>query len=351
MKIHTHHLRRKYSDRILTHILKWVGTVLCIPCALPLPWNIRLNYSKFLHRVFYRDLKGELSWFFSKYLELVVVDQNEKHGIGKNLGEYLERAQFDDTSQRQTWTGGIKLKDIMVFINAHFPPPEIESLKTSVQFTGGKDSMLAAVAASSFHHGEIHLLFFRHALIEEVERINQNIKFLSNIFGQRYQLILIDIEGLIKEIYLQNYWNDLRKYKLEIAGLFCGSCRLAMHAANIKYCLKNKINVAYDGANKTGFDLSQRQWFVNRLKDFYKEFGIIYATPVMGVRRSDNILQEIFGGEIRGSQPECMGGGETHNVFWRCHSLDKYGKEKHETILKEWTDERLEILKDYISRS
>lgn len=335
-------------DRALAVGLKLAGTIACIPCALPLTWTGRLTYLQFLHRVFYRDLTQELPWWFRKYLEIVVVGQNIKYGFGKTYDDYMENAAFQCEDGLGYGSLAARSERVANYIRQRFPLPEAGAENACVQFSGGKDSTLAALVASVFHSGTVNLLVFQHKLIKGVDKTARNVELLTKFFGDRYQLMETDIEKPLREIYCRDYWRDLKRYGLEIGGFFCGACRTAMHMATVLYCLENQISAVYDGANSSGFDMSQRPWYVEDLGRFYGEFGITYVAPTLNIRRSDKILREILGDQVGGSQPECQGGGEPHNILWRCHSLDKHGRDGHEKILREWLAERLLICRELI---
>jgi hypothetical protein len=232
----------------------------------------------------------------------------------------------------------------------------MESSSVCIQFTGGKDStLLAALMAQQFEH--IHLLSFRNSLIVDLENISVNVQKLEQIFGQgRFFHSVIDNESLLKHLYTGRWLRDIRKYKTYAANNVCSSCRLSMISHTIVYCLSHNVAYVRDGANRTGFDLSQQVWSLEVLRGFYQEYKIDYACSLYESPRNDiDLLNLGLSFEkpviLYRSQPLCKGGGEIHNIYFRCYFLPRYGRDARRIRDLEWLQERLVLCRTFISES
>lgn len=224
-----------------------------------------------------------------------------------------------------------------------------------IQFTGGKDStLLAALMAQQYE--KVSLLSFRNPLIVNLDKIPLNVKKLRQLLGDdKFEHTFMSNESLLKEIYAGQWTRDLRKYKTYSANNFCGACRLAMITLTIVHCLKNGISSVRDGANRTGFDLSQQVWSLAILKDFYKEYDIDYDFALYESSRNDiDLLKLGLSSEppmiFYRSQPLCQGGGEVHNIYFRCYFLPQYGREARQRKDIEWLEDKLNVCRKFIGR-
>lgn len=224
--------------------------------------------------------------------------------------------------------------------------------EVSVQFSGGKDSTLvAALVCKQFK--KVHLLTFTHSLQFKEYKTKINVNKLKNMFGEgKIKHVFINIEDLFKKIYAGNYMRDFKTYKTYLAACFCGACRLSMLTHTIIYDIENNIRFTRDGTNKMGFDLSQHEWVIPRIKNFYSEYGIDYEAPIYNINRTDLKLLELgITSEkpqiLYRNQPEC-GGGHFHNIYLRCYYLPMYGREAHEKLSINWTKYKMEFCRKYI---
>jgi len=232
-------------------------------------------------------------------------------------------------------------------------------MKTSeagIQFTGGKDStLLAAVMAREFER--VHLLSFRHPLIVGLDKVPLNVAKLRLLYGvDKFPHTVIDNERLLRQLYAGHWLQDLGKYKTYAANNFCGACRLSMITHTVIYCLRNRIAFVRDGANRTGFDLSQQVWALAVLERFYKEYSIDYDSPMYDTSRNDIELLELGLAADKPlifyrSQPLCRGGGEVHNIYFRCYFLPLYGREARRRRDLEWLQDKLSLCRKCISEN
>ena len=223
-----------------------------------------------------------------------------------------------------------------------------------IQFTGGKDStFLAFLLAKQFER--VHLLSFFNPLIVDLDKIAVNVEKLKLLDGaDKFSHVLIDNEKLLKHLYTGHWFRDIKKYKTYAANNVCSSCRLSMISHTIVYCLKNRISTVRDGANRTGFDLSQQVWSLGVIKNFYEEYHIDYDCLLYDSSRNDiDLLKLGLSAEkpiiFYRSQPLCKGGGEVHNIYYRCYFLPLYGREVRKERDLEWLHDKLDLCRDFIS--
>jgi hypothetical protein len=222
-----------------------------------------------------------------------------------------------------------------------------------IQFTGGKDStLLAALMARQFD--SVHLLTFCNSLIVDLDLVTVNVEKLKQLYGERkFEHQRIDNEALLRDLYTGQWFQDLKKYRSYAANNVCSSCRLAMITHTIVYCRQNEITEVRDGANRTGFDLSQQVWALQAIRQFYQEYGINYDYTLHEASRNDiDLLKLGLAAQpplyIYRSQPLCKGGGEIHNIYFRCYFLPRYGRAGRQQRDLEWLHEKLDRCRDFI---
>lgn len=232
----------------------------------------------------------------------------------------------------------------------------METSEVCIQFTGGKDStLLAALMARQFER--VHLLSFRHPLIVDLDKVPLNVgKLWLQYSKDKFLHTVIDNERLFRQLYAGHWLQDLWKYRTYAANNVCSACRLSMVVHTIIYCLRNEIAFVRDGANRTGFDLSQQVWALATLKRFYEEYNIDYDCPLYDTSRNDiELLKLGLSAEkpliLYRSQPLCRGGGEVHNIYFRCYFLPLYGREARRRRDLEWLQDKLDLCREYISEN
>jgi hypothetical protein len=230
----------------------------------------------------------------------------------------------------------------------------MKASEVCIQFTGGKDStLLAALMVERFK--KVHLLSFNNPLIVDLDKVSLNVGKLKRLYGKnKFEHTVIDNESFLKHLYTSKWYHDIRKYKTYSANNVCSSCRLSMISHTIIYCMQNGIEFVRDGANRTGFDLSQQEWSLDVIKNFYKEFNIDYDCSLYNSSRNDiDLLKQGLYSEkpliLYRSQPLCKGGGEIHNIYFRCYFLPLYGREARKERDLEWLQDKLILCREFIS--
>lgn len=224
----------------------------------------------------------------------------------------------------------------------------------AMQHTGGRDSTLASLLMAD-EYRKIFLITFRHSLVEYAERSCLNVQKLKLICGKstEFEHDFLDVENLFRKILISSYPWDILNYGLYWSCSPCGACRLAQHTYTILFCLENGIHYAADGANRTGFDLSQNSYAIEHIEGFYKEYGITYQRPIYNVESSDiELLKYGIENDVStvfyGSQPECMGGGEFHNTILRSVLLPLHKRKGYEKIMARWLEAKIDVCRKYI---
>jgi hypothetical protein len=225
-----------------------------------------------------------------------------------------------------------------------------------IQFTGGKDSTLLATLMAQ-QYRKVHLLTFQNSMIVDLEKVPVNVAKLKRMVGADvFEHSIISNEALMRRIYSSEWVRDLRKYHSYSANNICGPCRLAMVAHTIVHCLKHGITAVRDGANRTGFDLSQQVWSLEIIKNFYQEYGLQYDFALYQSSRNDiDLLKLGLAADppqiFYRSQPLCKGGGEIHNIYLRCYFLPRYGREARRERDTEWLLDKVQICREYIAEN
>jgi hypothetical protein len=224
-----------------------------------------------------------------------------------------------------------------------------------IQFTGGKDSTLLA-ALMARQYAQVHLLTFYNPLIVDLDLVSVNVSKLQQLYPScRFAHHLIDNEGLLRELYTGEWFRDLKRYKSYAANNVCSSCRLAMVAHTIAFCRRHAISEVRDGANQTGFDLSQQVWSLEIIRQFYQEYGIHYDCILHEASRNDiELLKLGFDAQpplyFYRSQPLCKGGGEIHNIYFRCYFLPRFGRQGRQQRDQEWLHDKLDQCRRFIEQ-
>jgi len=164
----------------------------------------------------------------------------------------------------------------------------------TILFSGGSDSTLAAVRMLE-RHRRVHLLTFDQGLIFFVDRTKIHADLLKEKFGgDRVIHEIIDIRGFFKTVMFGSLRHDLRTYGPNLTVQVCHGCRIAMHAHAALYNLLNGIKYLADGnIEKQGGEPFQLRSMMSFNRENYKEFGIVYSSPVYNETRSDLVLEEL----------------------------------------------------------
>ena len=193
-----------------------------------------------------------------------------------------------------------------------------ENKPVGILFSGGTDSTLTAALLTK-EYKKIHLITFDRLGIFEVKNSEKNYKRLQNKFPEtEFVYKIIDFNDVFKKISYQNYIRNLTKYGFMNLST-CGLCKLSMHIAMIAYCLENQIEQVSDGANR-GMEIfpAQMDIIIEKLRDFYKTYGISYTNPVFDFAPpeeksliKDKEMAQIMSGGVSKREANYESSGET----------------------------------------
>ena len=228
----------------------------------------------------------------------------------------------------------------------------------ALQFTGGRDSTLTAIRlVEDYRFDSIHLLTFKTDLMSDLNKVFVNIKRLKGHLKNQANFVykLLNVQDLLHALYQEKYLRNLLSYGTLQVATFCFACRLSHHAHSIIYCMNKGIKYAADGVNKlTGFDLFQQPWAVKKVRRLYERFNISYITPIFESEVSSEQQLELISQELNlknpfvESQPRCLGGGQYHNLYLRCHYLPMKGKESYIEMSSKWIDDKIKMVIEHI---
>ena len=159
--------------------------------------------------------------------------------------------------------------------------------KVAVLFTGGRDSSLVA-SLEALQGNEVHLLTCNSGIgigseLSQI-RVNQLMeRFPEQIIGRTY----LPTYGLFRSIAIEHLEDDFRRWGINLVLL---GDKLAIHAAATVYCIKNGIDRMVDGCVGYQEDLAeQKEVAIEILKDFEKQYGIEYESPIYNYGSKDDV--------------------------------------------------------------
>ena len=243
-----------------------------------------------------------------------------------------------------------------------------------VLYSGGSDSTLAA-ALACIRFEKVHLLTCRTSMMYNLRKAKANVALLQERFGKD-KLIhkFLDSDEMFKIIYHSTYQSDIRKYRAYLPACVCAACSLSWHVTAIVYCLENNVDYAWDGERYEAPPIWAEQMKANleRVKELYKDYGIIYRNPVYGVDRTDHKLFELgvtrerdvkLEGFIhrdiaypkhplerwKSTQPDCHG-GIIGVLYLSCYFVPLWGQEANEKIAAKYYDQKIPLCRVFIEK-
>ncbi|MCD6328655.1 7-cyano-7-deazaguanine synthase [bacterium] len=225
-----------------------------------------------------------------------------------------------------------------------------------VLFSGGLDS--SAVAILMLERFErLHLLTYNYGYGQIFQNWSRKgVNGLVDVYGrQRFVHTIASCKELFQHILMRSIVRDYKKYQSKF--IWCLACKLSMHASNIIYCLEHGMDTAADGSSgETDYYVEQMSLSVDRLRSFYREFGIDFETPVydMGSREKKfDLLAEkgvkSTGIAVRdrnpGTQPICVTG---NFIYFGSTFLGKHPHYDEEAV-KAFLEEKTDVARRYIN--
>lgn len=164
--------------------------------------------------------------------------------------------------------------------------------EVAILFSGGRDSSLAACIYALKGY-KVHLLSFFSGIgikseISEYRFEELKTRFPENIVNR----VFIPTFGLFRRIAILNIEEDFAKYKYNL--ILVGD-KLAMHAAAIVFCLKNKVPLIADGSSGYQENMpEQMPEAIKEFRDFHNEYSIRYGTPIRHFQNDDEVKHTLM---------------------------------------------------------
>lgn len=163
----------------------------------------------------------------------------------------------------------------------------MDKKKVAVLFTGGRDSSLVA-CLEALQGNEVHLLTCNSGIGIRSELSQIRVDELKERFPEQIAgRTILPTYGLFRSIGIEKLEDDFRRWGINLVLL---GDKLAIHAAATVYCLQNGIDRIVDGCVGYQKDLAeQKEIAIELLKDFEKEYGIQYESPIYHYGSQDDV--------------------------------------------------------------
>lgn len=154
--------------------------------------------------------------------------------------------------------------------------------KVALLYSGGRDSLLAALRSNSFN--EIHLLTCDNCHIEGIDNIRYSVQHLRDMRTQESKITTHEILHTQAKMhkYLKPFMEDA-SICCPMLHCVCFACRLAMIVSAIQYCKKKKMFIITTGDREVDpYIIATKpiQKLFNKLCD---DNNIAYLTPIYNV--------------------------------------------------------------------
>jgi tRNA(Ile)-lysidine synthase TilS/MesJ len=161
---------------------------------------------------------------------------------------------------------------------------------TALLFSGGVDSTYAAVVLARSCR-RVHLLTFQNGHGHYgFRRVKRRHKELESRFPGSFEPNLQSIKDLFKQTVVDQLPEDHERYGS--AFVWCLGCKLSMHAAAIKHCLRTGLTHIADGsAGDTAEMVEQMPVSVAAIQRLYQDHGIEFSVPVYDVPRDEKRVE------------------------------------------------------------
>lgn len=224
-------------------------------------------------------------------------------------------------------------------------------------FSGGIDSTTAALLLAE-RYEKVHLLSFCNGYGHyRIERTRSRAKELSKHCGSRFVHFVASVRPFFERI-LADPLTEYRRYGSGF--IWCLSCKLAMHARAIIYCLEHGINEAADGSSQsTGEMVEQMLVSIYLIREFYEQYGIAFRTPVYTLPREKEI-EELrrrgfrmglrIGNRFLGIQPKCKPGELYYLPFLLLNQPPKHDEARVADFIREKREVARAIISEQMGR-
>ncbi len=176
--------------------------------------------------------------------------------------------------------------------------------KAAVLFSGGADSMAAAVYYLANGYS-VKLLTYDNGAERNFENSAKTAAAIRKRFPGKVSWDLKDSSVLFKKTGIVNVAADIKEYG---NNLLCCSCKLAMLAEAIVYCLKNNVKIIADGFNRNQlYYPEQLPEYIDITGSLAARYGIKYEHPIYGFSRAKrDALIRATGIKAKPAQASCL---------------------------------------------
>ena len=243
--------------------------------------------------------------------------------------------------------------------------------EVSLFFSGGTDSTATSILALN-SYDRVHLLTFDRGIkygMGQIDKARKRAKELIQKYGEdKFVHQVIYIGDIFRELFIEDFTEDLKSYKTHLMALVCPACRIAMHAKAIIYNLENHVPDIIDGSNQEQA-FEQMPELLQEYALFDREFGINYANPIFcfgdknkrqeiifeaGLSKNRDFKYAMLGGTSDGimfhpSQPACVFApfmGAYGRYLY--HLFENTTEEKERRIAVEYCKKKKNIARKYV---
>ncbi len=195
----------------------------------------------------------------------------------------------------------------------------------AIMFSGGTDSLaLMSMAVKKQLPGleklkQVHLMYMLNGMSRYPSFPRERFKICKELLKGQYgsgtdfpelKYVEIDSARLFQGLWLDHYEELMPRYNGK--NMVCVACKIAMHAQSIVYCKRNKISTFLTGyAKKQSYYPEQTPTFMNRLKEFSKNFDIETLYPVFEMFTDETVSRHY----LEDNGLPSTGGGERACMF------------------------------------
>jgi 7-cyano-7-deazaguanine synthase in queuosine biosynthesis len=214
-------------------------------------------------------------------------------------------------------------------------PEKLLPAETTVLFSGGRDSSLAACLLANYGTA-VHLLTTFNGASVKGDLAKYRYEELREAFPREMKAhVIINSFSLFRRIALVNIEEDFAKYKKNLIPV---GDALATHTEAIVFCLKNGISAMASGYTTYESDFpEQMPEVIDVTREFVESYKIRYLTPVLAYDNIDDVKYRLFDFGISTKSLEGT------SLFADTYTLPEVA------IVKDYVQSKTSICREYIS--
>lgn len=220
-----------------------------------------------------------------------------------------------------------------------------------VLFSGGKDSLLAAVRYLDEGY-KVYLVSYDNSCGIGISNVKSTVNRLIKKYGKdRIEFLgSKDISAIFRN-FIEPFYNYKFDYIIEEFGAItisqfnCLACRMAMYAASIIICKQRNISIVVDGARTCQLFAIEQEEMLNRFSAFFNKYQLKIDYPVKNIENDWDLKNELL---IRGIipktiEPQCLLGCpikkdniDKELINSICNVYEKYLKDKAIKVINDY---------------